>query len=62
MLADARTPHDRAAAHEVVLDAHGELTTVRGLDVAGAQTRSWEDLVALARRAGRLEGHHEISF
>lgn len=62
MSADARTPRDRAAAHEVVLDAHGELTTVRGLDGAGAQTRSWEDLVALARRAGRLEGHHEISF
>ncbi len=62
MLAHARTPRNPAAAHEVVLDAHGDLTTVRGLDAGGAESRSWEDLVALARRAGRLDGPHELSF
>ncbi|WP_436697907.1 ABC transporter substrate-binding protein [Nocardioides sp. BYT-33-1] len=49
-----------ATAHEIVLTPEGELSTVRGVGAEAAGRL--EGLLAIARRAGRLAGHHELSF
>ncbi|GAA4760804.1 hypothetical protein GCM10023350_53900 [Nocardioides endophyticus] len=49
------------AVHEIVLDHEGVLSSVRGIESADVSGRL-DDLVELARRAGRLAGQHELSF
>lgn len=49
-----------ATAHEIVLTPGGELSTVRGVGAEAAERI--EGLLGIARRAGRLAGHHELSF
>lgn len=49
-----------ATAHEIVLAPGGELSTMRGVGAEAAGRR--EGLLDIARRAGRLAGHHELSF
>ncbi|MCD4534067.1 ABC transporter substrate-binding protein [Nocardioides sp. cx-169] len=58
MPADASGPH---VVREIVLDHEGVLSSVRGVDADDA-TGNLADLVAIARRAGRLAGQHELSF
>lgn len=51
----------RSTIHEVVLDSAGELSSTRGIgstDVAG----QLDGLIDIARRAGRIAGHLELSF
>ena len=50
-----------ARVHEVVLDAGGSLSSVRGVPDAELDDRL-DGLVEIARRAGRIAGHVELSF
>ncbi|MBM7507902.1 ABC transporter substrate-binding protein [Nocardioides sp. 31GB23] len=61
MPANARPPVPGAAVHEVVLDRHGEPASARGVSLAQGPG-AWQELLELARRAGRLQGAHELSF
>ena len=55
---DARGP---TVVHEVVLDHEGTLSSVRGIESADVSGRL-DDLIEIARRAGRLAEQHELSF
>lgn len=50
-----------ARVHEVVLDAGGSLSSVRGVADEELHDRL-DGLVGIARRAGRIAGHVELSF
>ncbi|MEO9324827.1 ABC transporter substrate-binding protein [Nocardioides sp. C4-1] len=55
------SPSPSPVVHEIVLTSDGALSTVRGVG-ADVATGRLEGLVEMARRAGRLAGHHELSF
>ncbi|MFI5427617.1 hypothetical protein [Aeromicrobium sp. UC242_57] len=58
--ASAASPRPQQV-HEIVIDPEGDLSSVRGIGAAEA-TKRLDGLVEIARRAGQIAGHLELSF